>query len=418
MVACLASLAFAALFSAKWPAAGLGGSARRGDASNGEMTRRLLPLCAAGLVAAALAGLPLLTLAPNRLVPGDPVAAGWPGLGPAALALAAGWLTSGARPGRALPLAALIAALAGLGVLGLMVGEGAARLLAGRPAAARASLGAGAWVAGFAFLLLAAEAARAIPERTGRPLALAGGLALAGFAGWSGLFDAVSLAVEYRARAGAVQAAVGQHLGLSAGALGLALLVSAPLALLLLRGGWPARGVEAVLNGVQVVPALALFAALVSVLSGVLAWLPSLRALGLAAIGPTPAVLGTAAYVALPLVQSLAAGLASPDPAVLESARALGLTRLQVLLRVRLRLGAPLLLGGLRVATVQSIGLSTLGGLVGAGGLGAVVFDGMAQFAPDLILLGAIPVIALSLAADRGLALLGPREARAARVSA
>ncbi|WP_407521808.1 ABC transporter permease [Methylobacterium oryzisoli] len=378
------------------------------------MKLRLLPLLAAGLVAGALAGLPLLTLAPNRLVPGDPVAAGWPGLGIAGLAVGAALLVSGALRGGVLPRTALLAALAGLAVLGLAVGMGAAALVAGQPSAVRASFGAGAWLAALGFVLLAAEAARAIPGRFGAPLALAGGIALAVLAGWSGLFDAVSLAVEYRARAGTVQAALGQHLALSAGALGLALLVSVPLALVLLRGGWPARGVETVLNGVQVVPALALFAALVSALSGLLAWLPALRVVGLGAIGPTPAILGTAAYVALPLVQSLAAGLASPDPAVLESARALGLTRGQVLLRVRLPLGAPLLLGGLRVAAVQSIGLSTLGGLVGAGGLGAVVFDGMAQFAPDLILLGAIPVIALSLAADRGLALFGPREARAA----
>ncbi len=67
--------------------------------------------------------------------------------------------------------------------------------------------------------------------------------------------------------------------------------------------------------------------------------------------------------------------------------------------------------GALRVAAVQSVGLATLGGLVGAGGLGAVVFEGMAQFAQDLILLGALPVIGLALAVDAGLALLTNREA-------
>lgn len=63
------------------------------------------------------------------------------------------------------------------------------------------------------------------------------------------------------------------------------------------------------------------------------------------------------------------------------------------------------MIGALRVATVQGLGLATLGALIGAGGLGRIVFDGMAQFAPDLILLGALPIIALSLCAERALSL-------------
>lgn len=88
---------------------------------------------------------------------------------------------------------------------------------------------------------------------------------------------------------------------------------------------------------------------------------------------------------------------------------AMGLTRRQSLLRIRLPLGTPILIGALRVASVQGIGLATLGALVGAGGLGGIVFEGMAQFAPDLILLGAVPVIGLSLLVERGLSLLEDR---------
>ncbi|ACL55071.1 ABC transporter permease [Methylobacterium nodulans] len=367
----------------------------------------VLAFAAAATAAAALAGLPLLTLAPNRLVPGAPVGAGWAGAGAALLGLLAAGLLSGTR--RRDALLALAAALTGLAVLGLGIGAGAAGLLAGQPPAARASLGAGAWIAGLALALIAGEAVRATALQAAGLLTLAISVLAGGIAVHSGLFDSLSLVVEYRARAGAVNAAILQHLALAAGALALAVAASVPLALLSLRRGFAARLIDTALNGVQVVPALALFAALVSLLSGLLARLPGLRELGLGAIGPTPAVIGTAAYLALPLVRSLAAGLAATDPTVVETARALGLTPWQVLLRVRLPLGAPILLGGLRVAAVQSIGLTTLGGLVGAGGLGAVVFDGMAQFAPDLIVLGAVPVIALSLAVDRGLAALNPR---------
>jgi osmoprotectant transport system permease protein len=81
----------------------------------------------------------------------------------------------------------------------------------------------------------------------------------------------------------------------------------------------------------------------------------------------------------------------------------MGLTPAQVLRSVRLPLGAPVLLGGLRTAAVQAVGLVTLGALVGAGGFGALMFLGLGQFAPDLILLGALPVVLLALVLDAGL---------------
>ncbi|GJD62524.1 ABC transporter permease subunit [Methylobacterium frigidaeris] len=364
-----------------------------------------LPLAAAGLAVAALAGLPFLTLAPNRLVPGAPVGCGLPGAAAGALAAGAAVLLAGqARSWRA--RAALAAALIAWCVLLVGLGHGAAGLLAGQKPAARAVLGSGAWLALLAMAGLAGEAARAILPRRGGLAATLLLLGLTVLIAWAGLLDSLSLAVEYRARADAVAAAVMQHLGLSGASLLLALALSVPLALLRLRDGPAARLVDGLVSGIQVVPALALFAALVAGLSGLLALVPALRSLGLAAIGPVPAVIGTAAYLALPLVSGLAAGLAAADPDVLAAARAIGLTPREVLLRVRLPLGAPVLMGALRVAAVQSVGLATLGGLVGAGGLGALVFEGMAQFAQDLILLGALPVIGLALAVDAGLALL------------
>ncbi|MEH3145428.1 MAG: ABC transporter permease subunit [Methylobacterium frigidaeris] len=367
------------------------------------------PLALAVLAAASLVGLPLLTLAPNRLVPGLPHAGGPVAGAAAVLALVAGFLIAVARGRPGFAAAGIAAALAALAALGLATGQGATLLLDGKPAAARAALGSGAWLALLALLGLLGDGARAAGRRLAAPLALLGLAALAAAGLGSGVLDHLSLAVEYRGRAGAVNAAILQHLGLSAAALVLAGLVAVPLALARLDGGRAGRIADGVIGGVQVVPALALFAGLVSALSALLALVPALRGLGLAAVGPTPAVIGTAAYLLLPLVRSLSAGLASPDPAVLDAARAVGLTPRQELLRVRLPLGAPILLGGVRVAAVQSIGLSTLGGLVGAGGLGAVVFEGMAQFASDLILLGALPVVVLSLAADRLLSLLGDR---------
>ena len=94
------------------------------------------------------------------------------------------------------------------------------------------------------------------------------------------------------------------------------------------------------------------------------------------------------------------AGLDGVEPAILEAATAMGLSPAQTLFRISLPLAAPALLAGLRIVTVQSIGLATVAALIGAGGLGSFVFQGLGQYATDLVLLGALPAIALALTAD------------------
>lgn len=346
--------------------------------------------------------LPWLAVAPNRLLPGVPIfAIGALGGVPVA-ALAGLLLVAGCVPQRR-PL--LAAALAGCVVPLLLAGSGVAATaaLAGAPPAARAALGAGAWVALAGALLLLTEVLR--PLRRGEStlaaaLVLGAVVAIAA----SGRLESLSISVEYAGRAERVHAALFEHLALAAASLGLALLVATPLAL------WAARRPQAeaiaggILDGIQVIPAIALFGMLLPLLSLLLGALPGLRGVGFAAIGTTPAVLATGAYVALPLFRALRAGLEAAPPAVVEAGRAMGFSEAGLLAVVRLPLGLPVFRAGLRVAAVQAIGLATLGGLVGAGGLGAIVFEGMAQFSADLILLGALPVVALALAVDAALA--------------
>jgi osmoprotectant transport system permease protein len=320
---------------------------------------------------------------------------------------AAAW----ARGPGLLPLGLVLAALV---VLLVATGLSATTLLAGRPPSARAMLGAGFWVAFGALGLLLVEEARSTGRRSSVVVAavLVGAILLAGTLG---AYDRLSLAVEWRARSGAIAIGLRQHLALSAAALGLALAVALPLGLAAFR--WPRAeaAIGAGLNAVQVVPAIALFGFLIPVLAALLAWAPALRSLGIAAIGATPALIGVAVYVALPLTRGVASGLKAADPAAVEAARAMGMTDTQITREIRLPLGLPILAGALRVAAVQSIGLMTLGGLIGAGGLGAVVFEGMSQLAADLILLGALPIVALALIADAGLAGLEARLARRRR---
>ena len=365
-------------------------------------------LAGVAALAAVLLGAPLLVIAANRLVPGVP-ATGWAVLGPAlpailaCAALAAGLLATG--PGRGVGIAALLLALAAACLLAGSIGSGADARMAGQPPAARAGLGAGAWLAALWFTAAIGLAVRRV-RCPGLGPAVAGLLGLGLALGVrAGAFDALSLAVEYAARRETVHTALTEHLGLAGGGLGLA--IPAVIALSLWRRGQDLVGL--VVGGIQVVPAVALLGALVALTGGLLRLAPALRDLGVSALGPAPAMAGIAAYLMLPLWRGLAAALRAPAPDSLDAARGLGLTRAQILWRLRLPLGAPQLVGALRVATVQALGLATLGALVGAGGLGRIVFDGMAQFAPDLILLGAIPIVALSVAAERVLSALEAR---------
>jgi osmoprotectant transport system permease protein len=364
----------------------------------------------AGLTALAvpLVGEPLLVVAANRLVPGVPVT-GQAVLGsalPAILAcaaLAAGLLV--ASPGRRAGGAALVLILTAVGLLAWGLGHGAAARMEGQPPAARAGLGAGAWLAALWFAAAIGASVRRVRLTGLGPGVVCGVVFALVLAGRAGAFDTLSLAVEYAARRETVQTALREHLALAGGGLGLAIPVVVILSLW--RRGQDLVGI--VVAGVQVVPAVALLGALVALTGGLLRIAPALRDLGVSALGPAPAMVGIAAYLLLPLWRGIAAALRAPDPDSLDAARALGLTRAQILLRLRLPLGAPQLVGALRVATVQALGLATLGALVGAGGLGRIVFDGMAQFAPDLILLGAVPIVALSLLAERVLSALEDR---------
>src|SRR5207247_9909327 len=100
-----------------------------------------------------------------------------------------------------------------------------------------------------------------------------------------------------------------------------------------------------------------------------------------------------------PVVRSTGAGLSGVDRGVVDAARGMGMTQRQRFWRVELPLAMPVLLAGLRIVTVQAIGLAVVAALIGAGGLGSFVFEGLGQYAADLVLLGALPTSVLALAA-------------------
>ena len=187
-----------------------------------------------------------------------------------------------------------------------------------------------------------------------------------------------------------------EHLWLTGAAMLFATAISVPVGIWLTRSQRWAPPVMAVANILQTIPSLALFGLLLP-----LPWLGE-RAARIAIVALT-------AYAVLPILRNTYAGIRGIDPAVLEVAQALGLTGTQRLFRVELPLAASFILAGLRTATVTCVGIATIAAAVGAGGLGELIFRGVASVDNRLVLAGAIPAALLALIADGLLGLLERR---------
>ncbi|MCG5243678.1 ABC transporter permease [Azospirillum doebereinerae] len=362
---------------------------------------RVALLLALFLLGAAFA-LPFLGFAPNRLLSGKPIPLaaalaapwGWALLLPGAVLLAAPFL----RPSRAaLATSVAAGALFAAGLVGL-AGEHAARLAADASPAARASFGSGFWVMLAAALLAMADAMRRLG--LGAAARLAVGAAVAGLIALelvAGRLDQLSILKEYANRRDVFADALLRHGVLVLAALLPTLLVGVPLGVLAQRSARVGRLVFPVLNIVQTIPSIALFGLLMAPLAALAALLPGY---GISGVGPVPAVIALTVYSLLPIVRNTAVGLDGVPDSVRQAARGMGMTPRQILLRVEAPLALPVFLSGLRITLVQAVGLAAVAALIGAGGLGSIMFQGLFANALDLVLLGAVPVILFAVAAD------------------
>ena len=187
-----------------------------------------------------------------------------------------------------------------------------------------------------------------------------------------------------------------EHLWLTGASMLFATAIAVPAGIGLTRAPRWANAVIATANVLQTIPSLAMFGFLLP-----LPWLGE-RAARIAIVALT-------AYALLPILRNTYAGIRGIDPAVIEVARALGLTNAQRLFKVELPLAASFILAGLRTATVTCVGIATIAAAVGAGGLGELIFRGVASVDNRLVLAGAVPAALLALAADAALGLLERR---------
>ncbi len=187
-----------------------------------------------------------------------------------------------------------------------------------------------------------------------------------------------------------------EHLWLTGAAMLFAAAIAVPAGIWLTRAPRWAKPVIAVANILQTIPSLAMFGFLLP-----LPWLGDRAA--------RIAILALTAYALLPILRNTYAGIRGIEPSIIEVARALGLTDWQLLVKVQMPLAASFILAGLRTATVTCVGIATIAAAVGAGGLGELIFRGVASVDNRLVLAGAIPAALLALAADAALGLLERR---------
>jgi osmoprotectant transport system permease protein len=189
-----------------------------------------------------------------------------------------------------------------------------------------------------------------------------------------------------------------EHIGLVGAAMAIALAVGLPLGVALVRRRGLRRWTLGIANVVQTIPSLALFGFLIPV-----PWIGG--------VGASTAIVALSLYALLPILQNTCTGIAGVDAAVLDAARGMGMSPRQVLWQVELPLAAPVVLAGIRVATVISIGIATIAAAIGAGGLGVFIFRGVAMVNNQVILAGAIPAALLAVLADVALGVIQKRVA-------
>jgi osmoprotectant transport system permease protein len=351
--------------------------------------------------AAGLLLLPFVAFKVNRILPGDPrglaqVLPAWAALGCwVTLAVVAAVAVLAANA----PLR-LGAALAGLVVTAAALAAAADALTPPHNLIVRVAPGAGFWLLLAALGLLATDAiTRMRPGPGARVLLLALFLGIAAVTLARGAFDNVSVMREYAVNASAFALAARQHIELSLGSLGAAVMVALPLGIFCHRMPRLQPGVLSALNIIQTIPSIALFGILMAPLGALAAHVPLAAAVGIRGIGAAPAAIALFLYSLLPIVANTVAGLKRVSPATVEAALGMGMTRRQTLTGVELILALPVILTGIRIVLVQNIGLVTVAALIGGGGFGTFVFGGIGQAATDLVLLGAIPTVVLAFSA-------------------
>ena len=222
----------------------------------------------------------------------------------------------------------------------------------------------------------------------------------------AGGLDDLAILKEFHNRQDRFVRELFNHIYLSGVAVSLAVVIGVPLGLMAWKRSRFEKPIFVVVNGIQTIPSLALFGLMIAPLAYLSQRFPVLREMGIQGIGNAPALIALTLYALLPIVRNAYTSLAVIPNAVIDAGSGVGMNRRQLLRFVEFPLSIPIVLSGIRTSAVQAVGNTAVAALIGAGGLGRFVFQGLGQAAPDLIVMGVLPIIFLAVALDRFLGLV------------
>ncbi|MEE8470614.1 MAG: ABC transporter permease [Dehalococcoidia bacterium] len=344
-------------------------------------------------------------LKPNRIAAGEPLNL-WEGVGwGLAVGILCLWFFCFALglTGRVRTQAAILGIAANLILVSTfaLAGVASSTLIEDQGPLARISLGGGFWVTIVAaYILVFAARQRLDSQRALRHLVSWVGLAIVGVILISGWLNDLAIIQEFTSRGERFRQELFQHILLFGGSVAIGTMLGVPLGIWATRSIRAERPIFFIANITQTIPSLALFGLLIAPLSALSLAFPILREFGIRGVGATPAMIALIIYSLLPIVLNTYVALRRLDAAVIDAGLGMGMSRRQVFRRIEVPLAAPLVVEGVRTASVQAVGNTTVAALIGAGGLGHFIFQGLGEAAPDLIIAGAIPIIILALVVD------------------
>lgn len=367
------------------------------------INRVLLLLCLALVVGAFV--LNFVTLAPNRLASGQPIMLAtaeprW--LAFTLITALSIFIGASFKPSRLMSWLVLLLGITLLLILVFSVGDTATHLRhESSNSSARVSLGSGFWLILSALSLIVIDSIHrlnlTLSVRTIIFMIILSGMIGLGM---SGHLNMLSLAQEYFNRQDVFISEVIRHCFLVAAAIIPSVIIGSLMGLWAFRVPHVQSPLFSVLNLLQTIPSIAMFGLLMAPLTNLTELFPFLKDFGIRGVGVTPAIITLTLYALLPVARNTLAGFLSAPRNAIDAARGMGMKPRELISYIIAPLALPTLLSGIRIVTVQLIGLSVVAGLIGAGGLGSFVFPGIGQTAPDLVLLGVLPVILMALCAD------------------
>ncbi len=314
---------------------------------------------------------------------------------------------AGRYSGKNLPLLDGILGNIAVVVVFFSIGRVTHRMLSPEFPFGRTTMAFGSWIMVFgAYTLILSSVQRLQSHKTAVILLSLTGFVAVIFLFASGFLNELSIVKEYTVRKDRFMGEFLNHILLSGNAVVASIVIGTPLGIIAFRNRVFEKPIFFIVNTVQTIPSLALFGIMIAPLALLTQRFPLLRELGIKGIGSTPALIALTLYALLPITRNTYTSLKVLDPSVIESALGMGMSKLQLLFLVEIPLSLPIIISGIRISMVQAIGNATVAALIGAGGFGVFVFQGLGQAAPDLILLGALPVIMLAVLVDKGMQLI------------